>query len=151
MMKKIFAIFVPLLVFAMMTGCGDPKVTGKVTFPDGTPLTKGQVMFQKEGFIASGDIQKDGTYSAGKLKDGDGLSPGTYQVFISGASTYDEEELEKAKVQGEGLARSTAGFRTPIPTDLVASKYKSPNSSGLTVEVKGRTKYDIKVEPPAGK
>ena len=146
-MKKYLTIFLPLLVIIFIAGCGDPKVTGKVTFPDGTPLTKGQVMFQKEGFIASGDLQKDGTYSAGKNKDGDGLPPGTYKVFISGASTYDAAEL--AEIQ-EQIASSGGApvFRTPRPVNLISTKYESPGSSDLTVEVKGRTKYDFTVEPP---
>ena len=128
-----------------MTGCGDPKVTGQVTFPDGTPLTKGQVMFQKDGFVASGDISKDGYYSAGKLKDGDGLPPGQYQVYITGASTFGAETNAQQQVADSGRIPS---FKTPKPMDLIASKYMGPNTSGLTVEVSGNTKFDIKVEPP---
>jgi len=145
MNNNYLTLFSLLLIVTLMAGCGDPKVTGKVTFPDGTPLTTGVVMFQKENFIASGNIQKDGTYSAGKLKDGDGLPPGQYQVFINGASTYEASELEPA--QGPAIG-SRPIFHTPKPTDLVATKYMTPQSSGLTVEVNGRTKFDITVEPP---
>jgi len=140
------SVSVLLLIVAVTVGCGDPKVTGKVMFPDGTPLTTGVVMFQKENFIASGNIQKDGTYSAGKLKDGDGLPPGQYQVFINGASTYDTAELER--LTNEAASSDKPVFQTPRPTDLVDTKYMSPQSSGLTVEVNGRTKFDITVEPP---
>ena len=138
-------IFLPLFAMIFMAGCGDPKVTGKVTFPDGSPLTKGQVMFQKPGFVGSGDIRQDGTYSAGKLKDGDGLPPGTYQVFITGASGYNEAEM--AEIRAEAVGRDPV-FRTPRPVNLISTKFMSPNSSGLTVEVKGKTKFDIEVEPP---
>ena len=145
-MKKYLTLLLPLLVIVFVAGCGDPKVTGKVTFPDGTPLVKGQVMFQKDGFVGSGDIQKDGTYSAGKLKDGDGLPPGQYQVFITGASIFDAAEMEH--LSQEATIGRIPTFKTPRPIDLIAVKYMSPNSSGLTVEVKGKTKFDITVEPP---
>ena len=146
MKKKYLTLFASFFVIALMSGCGDPKVTGKVTFPDGSPLTKGQVMFQKEGFIASGDLRQDGTYSAGKAKDGDGLPPGQYQVFISGA--MDTEETQPAQPQSTGLAKSPF-FSTPRLIPLVASEFLSPKTSGLSVEVKGGSvKYDFTVEPP---
>jgi len=134
----------PLLVLVFVAGCGDPKVTGKVTFPDGTPLTKGQVMFQKEGFVGSANIQKDGTYSAGKLKDGDGLPPGQYEVFITGTAMYDDSEVETPQ---EFVAGGKPNFRTSTPVEVIDFKYMAPNTSGLKVDVKGATKYDIKVEP----
>ena len=135
----------PLFVIIIMAGCGDPKVTGKVTFPDGSPLTKGQVMFQAPNFVGSGDIRKDGTYSAGKLKDGDGLPLGHYQVFISGTLVYDQSQSEPS--QEAAIGRMPVS-RTPKPINLIASKFTSPGSSGLTVEVKGNTKFDITVDPP---
>jgi len=135
MMKKMLSFVFPFLMIVFVAGCGDPTVTGKVTFPDGTPLTQGQVMFQKEGFVASGNIQPDGTYSAGKLKDGDGLPPGRYQVFITGTMTFG----------GSGEASPTMTAR---PLNLIDLKYTAPNTSGLTVEVNGKTTFDIPVEPP---
>ena len=147
-MRKYLTLFASLFVIALLSGCGDPKVKGKVTFSDGSPLTKGQVMFQKEGFIGSGDIKKDGSYSAGKQKDGDGLPPGTYQVFISGASTYDQAELKDAQKQDVVIGAGQLG-KIPKPFDLIHSKFTSPKTSGLSVEVKGGSvKYDITVEPP---
>ena len=126
----------PFLMIIFVAGCGDPTVTGKVTFPDGTPLTQGQVMFQKDGFVASGNLQQDGTYSVGKLKDGDGLPPGRYQVFITGATTFN--------IPGGASSPSM----TTRPIILVDSKYLAPNTSDLTVEVSGKTTFDITVEPP---
>jgi len=133
MMKKLLSLPLFLIIVAA-AGCGDPTVTGKVTFPDGTPLTKGQVMFQKEGFVASGNIRSDGTYSAGKLKDGDGLPPGKYQVFITGTSV----------LGGAGSSPSTMSPQR----NLINIKYTAPNTSGLTVEVNGKTEFNITVEPP---
>ena len=135
----------PLLVIVLAAGCGDPKVTGKVTFPDGTPLTTGQVMFQKEGFVASGAIQKDGTYSAGKQKDGDGLPLGTYQVFLAEVSIFGELSGR----QGVQTSTGSVVFEVAPTVDLVPTKYMSASTSGLTVEVKRPTKFDITVEPPS--
>ena len=143
-MKKLLSIVLPLLVLVFVAGCGDPKVTGKVTFPDGTPLTTGQVMFQKEGFIGSGSIKKDGTYSAGKQKDGDGLPPGTYQVFLSEVSTFGEMSGNS----GVETSIGTVILEVAPTVDLVPTKYMSPATSGLTVTVDGPTKFDIEVEPP---
>ena len=147
-MKKLLSIVLPLLAVVFAVGCGDPKVTGKVTFPDGTPLTRGQVMFQKDGFVASADIRSDGTYSAGKNKDGDGIPPGKYEVFIAGASLLGgPQNVEAQPPSGLGSADPRAHSMAQA-ISLVHSKYTSPNTSGLTVEVKGSTKFDIKVEPP---
>ena len=147
MNRRISLTILPLLAIVFTVGCGgDPKVTGKVTFPDGTPLKKGQVMFQKDGFVGSGNIQKDGTYSAGKQKDGDGLPPGKYQVFLTGTSDYDNSAAE----QNPGTFGGGPKFAMPMPINLIANKFTAPNTSGLTMEVtsKGPNKFDIVVDPP---
>ena len=141
MKKNCLAMFASLFVLAFLAGCGgDPKVTGKVTFADGSPLTVGRVMFQKQRFSASADIQANGTYSAGKLKDGDGLPPGKYRVFIADAFIA---EAGKAVTDSTG-----ASFVPEVRTELVAKKYTSPDTSELTVEVKGNTTFNITVEAP---
>lgn len=69
-----------------IVGCGGsagPKVTGKVTFSDGTPLTQGAVVFGSELYTAEGEIQSDGSYalqSGGKA----GCPAGSYKVFLAG-------------------------------------------------------------------
>jgi hypothetical protein len=101
-------------------------------------------MFQKEGFVGSGSIKKDGTYSAGKTKDGDGLPPGTYQVFLSEVTTFGE----LSGTEGVQTATGSAIFEVAPSVNLVAQKYMSPSTSGWTVKVDGPTKFDIEVEPP---
>ena len=125
-------------VFVFFVGCGDPKVTGKVTFTDGTPLTLGQVMFYSDKCTASADIRKDGYYSAGTLKDGDGIPPGKYQVYIAGANKL----VEPPPNMGNKISPVF-----PMPQSLLDSKYNSPVTSGLEVDVKGRTTFNITVEP----
>ena len=144
MKQKLFFTLSLLSFFIVLAGCGDPKVTGKVTFPDGSPLTAGQVMFQKENFVASGDVKSDGYYSAGKNKDGDGLPPGTYQVYISGATKFGEMQ-PPAK---DATIGKMPTFQVAPTIQLVDMKFTAPESSGLSVTVKGNTKFDFTVEPP---
>jgi hypothetical protein len=77
------------LLVAGAAGCGGGlyPVSGKVTLNDGTPLTKGLVIFEgQEGdkkVTARGELQADGTYRLGTKRPGDGAPPGKYQVLIS--------------------------------------------------------------------
>jgi hypothetical protein len=77
-----------LLLFGVL-GCGSSNypVRGKVTFPDGTPLTEGMVVFETKGdgaaVTARGEIQADGSFELGTLKPRDGAPAGTYRVLIS--------------------------------------------------------------------
>jgi len=73
-------------VLPFVSGCGNGKikVSGKVTVEGGGPVESGSVMFSSQTYAVSGDIQKDGTYRLGEIKDGDGIKPGTYRVTVSG-------------------------------------------------------------------
>jgi len=123
-------------------GCGSNfTVSGKVTFPDGTPLDAGEVLFESPAMIARGEIKKDGTYvmNTGELK---GMPKGTYKVSIGGFKpTY------------ESLPPPPGGGPPPRPRVIppvipIDKKFLDSAKSGLTCEVNGRTKYDITVEPP---
>ncbi|MGL4943796.1 MAG: hypothetical protein ACRC46_11480 [Thermoguttaceae bacterium] len=145
MRKQLLTLFVLVAVSFSVIGCGDPKVTGKVKFSDGSPLPVGMVMFQSGNFLGSGTLNSDGTYTAGKLKDGDGIPPGTYEVFLSGtnqivAGTGENSATEAGKIPNK--------FKLAATTQLVNPKYLTPTTSGLTVTVKGDTVYDITVEKP---
>ena len=99
-------------------------------------------MFESATTVASGYIQKDGTYSmiAGEQK---GMPPGTYKVCIGGLSVPTMTSIPSADGKGPSKVKFTK------PEALIDSKFYNSNTSGLTCEVKGRTKYDITVEPPA--
>ena len=129
-------LFCCSVVFLMLiAGCGGENVglKGKVTFSDDdSPVTSGTVAFRKDGKIARGDIKEDGTYVVGFDKVANGLPPGKYQVFISGAY----------QVVGRNEAAEE-----DILEPLLDKKYESPETSGLTVEVTASTKvFDIKVD-----
>ena len=139
-MNKYHFAFSLLLLFAV--GCSDRvAVTGKVAFPDGTPLESGTVFFESPGSSARGYILAGGTYSmeSGEFK---GIPRGTYQVSIGGY----EDEMIPAPIGPNGLP---TGMAKRIPAVIpIAEKYLSASTSGLTCEVKGKTTYDIKVEKP---
>ena len=119
----------------LLVGCGkNVKVRGKITFEDGSPLTKGMVIFQTGSTQSKAPIEKDGSYVVGTLKADDGLPRGTYQVYITGA------------VDAPGI--SVMGAPLGALVEHIDSKFTKPETSGLTCEVKGRMTYDITVTPP---
>lgn len=129
-----------VLLTALVTGCtgSNCTVTGKVTFPDGSPLTEGEVIFESPTMMVRGAIKKDGTYA---MKSGDlkGIPKGTYQVVFGG---FQFDKIIPSEVEGKPPTITPL----EIPIDR---KYLSTAKSGLTCEVKGRTKFDITVEKPA--
>jgi hypothetical protein len=69
-------------------GCGGyHPVRGTVTYPDGTPVSKGIVVFERKdggkAVTARGEIQADGTYQLGTEKTGDGAPAGKYRVLVT--------------------------------------------------------------------
>jgi hypothetical protein len=126
----------PLLLSAI--GCsGKMSVSGKVTFTDGTPLTTGEVRFESSGFLAAGKIQSDGSYQVGTTSETDGIPKGTYKVSIY-ALDYSHIKPEMNPMEA------------PPAESLVAEKFRSGETSGLTCVVNGSTKFDIKVDKPDG-
>ena len=131
-------------VFFVCVGCGNPKVTGTVKFSDGTPLIRGTVNFQTSNHAAMGAVDKDGKFTIGGERAGDGVPPGTYQVFITGAMGFDTSKARTLEFGG--------GPGTTVPIiPLIDKKYERPETSGLTCEVKGSTVYDITVMKPGEK
>ena len=108
-----------VLSLLLLIGCGgNVTVTGKVVFSDdGSPLTVGTVCFASNGSLARGDIQPDGTFTVGTLGERDGLPPGTYSVYILGASRI--------------IGSADAG----IDEQLIDLKHTSPDTSGKKVEI----------------
>jgi hypothetical protein len=124
----------PLLVGA--AGCGGQyPVRGKATFEDGTPLTTGMVVFERQeggkAVMARGEIQADGSYQLGTGRPGDGATPGKYQVLVSVPDPiYQDEER---------------------PTPPLDPRYMDYRTSGLEFEVKpGPNEYPIRVSRAAG-
>lgn len=146
-------------------GCGGDgktthKVTGTVKFSDGSPLTKGTVVFASDMTSAQGGIQSDGSYALGTYGVDDGAPAGSYKVFLTGpifgsegagASEGEEDdgmEYEVDPDDPEGAGDSMDDGGDEVGEALVNKKFNAPDTSGLTCEVTGSTTFDITVEKP---
>jgi hypothetical protein len=127
MKRLIYTLFVVLLSI----GCGDKeKLSGRVVFSDGQPLTTGTVYFTNDQCTARAHLRTDGTYDVGSLSEKDGLPAGTYKVHISGAVETNAD-----------------------PTDetvrlLIATEFASERTTPLSITVPGERAYNITVERP---
>jgi len=118
-----------------LTGCGPRMypVRGTVTLEDGSPLTRGLVIFERvEGgppLTARGDIRSDGRYELSTETPGDGVPAGRYRVSINPLDTSDVPDEQKV-----------------LPFDV---KYLNQKTSGLEFEVKsGANDYPIRLSSP---
>lgn len=73
------------IITLVLAGCSDPRVSGTVTYQDGTPLTTGTVVLQNEKSQGIGELQKDGSFELYQFKKGDGLKKGIYRGYITQA------------------------------------------------------------------
>jgi hypothetical protein len=125
---------VALLLLLMVAGCGKAQypVRGKVTFEDGTPVTKGMVVFESmegEKMSARGEVQTDGSYQLSTHKPGDGVPAGKYRVLVAPKLNIDSPQPERDR--------------------LFDPRYEKFESSGLEFEVKsGSNEFAIQVTRP---
>ena len=119
-------------LLAFVVGCGgNCSLKGKVVFSDDmTPLTQGEVCFVTDKNIARGPINEDGSYIVSSIRKNDGLPQGTYRVYLT------ETEINE-KIPG----RPAYNLIPQIDT-----KYNSPDTSGLVLEVKRSMTYTIEVD-----
>ena len=134
MNKRYWLVF--CLCALLLQGCGNQvSVKGKVTFPDGAPLTRGEVRFQTGTYMATGNIQPDGTYILSSLGTNDGILKGAYAVTV----------LAFEESSGGTLSGDVESVKPP--ESLIDLKFNSPNTSELTCDVQGATEFNITVEP----
>jgi hypothetical protein len=91
-LRRSWLIVLVLQLALSIPGCGGNAqysgpvypVTGKVLLSDGKPLTDGMIQFIPDsgGFLASGKIGADGTFTLTSLDKREGAAPGTYKVRI---------------------------------------------------------------------
>jgi len=126
-------LFFGLLLAVCCAGCGGGDgfpVGGKVTFPDGSPLIRGEVTLISSSFTAGGHIVADGTYNINAR-----VPAGIYQVTV--------------RAMADSPADPMRDVADALPVrSLVDPKYNSPETSELTVEIKGRTTHNITVTAP---
>ena len=122
---RIINLFALLIVLVALSGCGSGGVKsgGAVKFEDGAPLTEGIIYFVDTQSEFSGRIKGDGSYVIGGIREGDGLPPGQYQVYVTFPAILDPKDW---------------------PID---EKFTAPATSGWQAEVKpgGKNQFDFAV------
>lgn len=114
-------VYVCMLI--VLSGCGGSsnnlaEVTGKVTL-DGKPLTTGSVMTMPEhGRGARGTIDSTGSFTLSTNELGSGASIGLHHIGVVAVE-------EAVNLSPEAPRKS-----------LIPTKYASPETSGLTIDVK---------------
>ena len=124
------------LLLALVSGCGSGRhpVTGRVTYEDGTPVEAGTVIGEAtvdgKPVGVQANIEKDGAFSWGTERAGDGALPGNYRVAVMPVA-LSELELSAGK------------------QPAVDGKYTRYETSGITFEVKpGKNELNITVTRP---
>lgn len=130
------------LVAGCSGGSGGRTITGKVTFSDGSPLTKGVLSITNDDASSRGAIKPDGTFTLENVLDGE------YLVAITGATEGGAngetgDDSMQYNEQGNLIEASPAA----APKSLIPEKYADPTKSGLTLTVPS-DKYEIQVEKP---
>ena len=132
---RLLQFFLLFMCCSVIAGCsGNVPMSGQVTYSDnGEPVSRGTVVFASTTQQARGDLDDNGRYVLGFVKENDGLPRGTYQVYIAGTTYYEGTEENPYQKQ----------------VVLVAPQFTDPATSGLTIVVDGSTKkFDIVVERP---
>src|SRR5262245_14316627 len=87
-----------LVIFG--SGCGSSRypVSGRVTYEDNSPVPGGTVIGEAtingKPVGVQGNIEKDGTFSWGTDRAGDGALPGKYRVIVMPIALGDAELAE---------------------------------------------------------
>jgi hypothetical protein len=77
-------LFIAVTLLLLAAGCGSGTVvSGKVTFEDGSPVTKGTAVFDSGAKSYQGTIRPDGSYRMGISKDNQRIPPGRYKVWFA--------------------------------------------------------------------
>ncbi len=141
-MKKLFFALLIGLMAGAGCGSGTSEVTGKVSFPDGSPLTNGVVTFTAGANSFRGNLGSDGTYKISEIESGD------YLVSIQGA--YEPTESTSStgmEYDAQGNYIEAPAGKTAPPKPLIREALMDPESSGLKTTVPGGN-YDFVVELP---
>ncbi|MDR3198419.1 MAG: hypothetical protein LBU34_11180 [Planctomycetaceae bacterium] len=138
-MKKILLYFF-IFVSILCVGCsGKIKISGHVTFSDGEALDFGEVCFTEGNKTFFGRVNEKGYYAPGEFQDGDGIPPGTYNVWLS-RTVLSEMIPDKHGSESDEVRQ----------IERVDKKYTAPETSGLVLEVKhvSTKNFDFTVERP---
>jgi hypothetical protein len=137
---------VVLLMAICLAGCGrsSPKtypVTGKVHFPDGSPVMFGEIEFRSvdQGLIAQGKIARDGTFTVTTRGGGVGAVAGKHQVVINQV-VVNHFNVHVVHDHGNLVDRRYSNYET---TDLTVEVMPDHRANRPEIEVQEETDSDI--------
>ena len=156
-MSNCSRILFVLLLIGIMIGCGDVRTTvsGTVTYPDGSPLTVGEIRgfggTDKDGAHVRAVIKEDGSYQLYDVQPGDKVRAGlTYKLAIVNATV---EEPVSGSGGSAPRASGSGGLAAPAPMALpkriqhVNAKFGDMRTSGIIMEVpKSRNPFEFNFE-----
>ena len=127
-------------VFVILVGCnGNVHVTGRVTFPNGQPLTVGKVIFTDDFYMGKSNLNKNGEYSIHTFRRDDGIKKGVYRAYIVGAVRFEPGKNVKDSLQDYTLDNLVL---------LIDMQHTNPDTSGWVYDVQKNSKIDFVVYPP---
>jgi hypothetical protein len=149
-MKRLAAM--ALLLF-LAAGCGEGGigVSGTVKFSDGSPLTKGTVVFEGEMRSFRGILSDSGEFSLSDSSSVEGtVTPGEYKVYIVDAIEGAGGSVEPIGMDYDKEGNPTEEPESDEPKLLIAEKFTSAETSGLvaTIPAPDGKNLEFKVEKP---
>ncbi|MDR3108878.1 MAG: hypothetical protein LBU65_04210 [Planctomycetaceae bacterium] len=132
------SLFVTLILSVTLLGCsGGVRVSGKVTYEDGSPLTVGTIIFDDGAANFRAVMHNDGSYALGVTKDAQKIPAGNYKVWFADTTTSEGNRAQRFTVYSRALA----------------DEYTSVGTTSLTANVaaSGSQVFDFVVPPPKPK
>lgn len=137
---RLSLLFIALLLTTFFVGCsGNVKITGRVTYENGQPLTIGQVVFSDGYYMAKSDLDKNGEYSLHSLRRNDGIRKGQYNAYIVSAFRFEKTAPIQDPLQN---------YRFDKPVLLIDMQHTNPDTSGWTFDLQKSQRIDFVVYPP---
>ena len=141
-----FVLVYPFLLGSIfLSGCSrNVHVTGRVTFPDGTPLTVGAIYFTDDFTLGRSDIDKNGEYSLHTFRKNDGIPKGLYKVYITGAVYL----VPGSSRDQNGERLSSEDFSLGDIQFAIDRQHTIPDTSGWLFDIQKNTVINLTVYPP---
>lgn len=140
---KLSSVSLLMLLALAFTGFGCnskmARVTGRVTYADGTPLPLGQIVFTDDFWMAKANLDDNGEYSLHSLRKNDGIHKGTYRVYIVGAFRFEMTDVKATALELSSI---------PPTVPLIDRQYMNPHTSGWIFEIKKNSVINLTVYPP---
>ena len=149
--KIYFSLPALLLVCSIAIGCGEVRapVSGKVTYPDGSPLTVGEIRgYDGESSHIRAKIGEDGTFELYEVKPGDRVPAGkTYAIAI-----VNTEVMPDAATVARPDMSITSSGSSPVASIMhIHPKFGNDTTSGIILEVPNNStplEFNIEVTRP---